>query len=409
MSRTTTTRRAVLAALVPAVIAACSGSRRSNGEAATTTSDLRSTSATTATATTATTAVVSTAGPTTSTQNVESTVATTVANSAEVSTTAPPTVVGYFPPATGPWDTARPDDAGWSSAGLERVVDLVSAANSTTFMMLSGGRVLTEQYFGSATAESVQDIASCQKSITSTLLGIARDRGLLSFADTVSTYLPAGWSNAQPADEARITVYHLMTMSSGLSPRNLRKDVEPGTKFVYNTDAYQKLRRVLEVAAGLDINSISRAWLFDGVGMDESAVWVERPQAASTTDAVGDHAWGLRLTARNMCRFGLFAQRSGSWDGLALTTAGWFAEAWTPSPTAGDYGLLWWLVGRGRLRGVGAPVDWVAALGAQDQKIYVVPSLDLVVARQGAAAKESSDAQSNFDQQLATAILAARA
>ncbi len=51
----------------------------------------------------------------------------------------------------------------------------------------------------------------------------------------------------------------------------------------------------------------------------------------------------------------------------------------------------------------------MAALGAGDQKVFVVPSLDLVVTRQGAAAKEATEARSSFDGDLISALLAARA
>jgi hypothetical protein len=48
----------------------------------------------------------------------------------------------------------------------------------------------------------------------------------------------------------------------------------------------------------------------------------------------------------------------------------------------------------------GCPKDTVAALGKDDQKIYVVPSLDLVVTRFGDAADSSTPAISRFDAQF---------
>ena len=49
----------------------------------------------------------------------------------------------------------------------------------------------------------------------------------------------------------------------------------------------------------------------------------------------------------------------------------------------------------------------VAALGALDKKIYVVPSLDLIVVRHGKAAKEGGLAGSSFDQALWKRLMAA--
>jgi CubicO group peptidase (beta-lactamase class C family) len=313
---------------------------------------------------------------------------------------------GYVPGADDAWERVEPESAGWTTAGLTQVSELARQSNSRTLVMLSGGRILLEEYYG-ADAGYSQDIASCQKSVTSTLLGMAQQKGMLQIDQPVSNHLPAGWSKAPPADEASITVRHLMTMSSGLHPRTLRMDAEPGTTFVYNTAAYQKLRLVLEAVTDQDINTVSRAWMFDPIGVGPTATWA--PRGAGRSSDGEDADWGLVLTAREMTRFGLLSARQGRWDDRDLLDGSWYAEAWSSSPTQPDYGLLWWLLGKSRRGGPDAPADWVAALGAGDQKIYVVPSLDLVVARQGGPAGEAGDSTSSWDAQLMRTILAARA
>jgi CubicO group peptidase (beta-lactamase class C family) len=272
---------------------------------------------------------------------------------------------------------------------------------------LSGGRIVTESYFGSANENTTQDVASVQKSVISTLIGIARERGLLGLDDAVSKYLSAGWSRANSEHEAAVTLRHLMTHSSGLDPRTLRSVAPPGVMFDYNTPAYQKLRRVLEKVAGQDITSITRAWIFDKIAAPQTTFWRLRPN--TPPDPVGDPAWGLVMNAREMARFGLLASRRGRWGATAVVKATWFDEAWAPSQAEKDYGLLWWLMANRYERAPGIPSDWQAALGAGDQKIYAVPSLDLVVTRQGAPAAEASDTYSSFDLALFRAIAAARA
>ena len=272
--------------------------------------------------------------------------------------------------------------------------------------MISGGRILAESYFGGTSATTLRDVASVQKSIISTLIGIAVEDGLLSLDDPVSAYLPAGWSNADTSVEASITIRHLMTHSSGLNPRSMTSVAVPGTKFDYNTAAYQRLRPLLEEAAGQEINAITRGWIFDKIGPSDATSWQPR---ADEGDADGGEGWGLSMTARDMARFGLLAVRRGQWAGTSVVSAAWFDDAWASSAEKADYGLLWWLMGKGRVRGPGVPEDWVAALGARDQKIYVFPSLDLVLIRQGLAAQEETENVSNFDRVLFNAIVAARA
>jgi CubicO group peptidase (beta-lactamase class C family) len=286
-------------------------------------------------------------------------------------------------------------------------VDVVGRSNSRTFIMLSGGRILTEAYWGGAETTSTMDVASCQKSVMSSLVGIAVDRGMLALEDPVSIYLGDAWSNAAVEDEQQITVLHLLTMTSGLDVRRLTKAAEPGAIWAYNTDAYQKLRPVVEVATGMGIDTLTRQWILGPIGASAGAQWAERSNAAP--DATGAIPWGLKLTVRDMARYGLLVQRSGTWGDEQIVPATWLEQALSPIPQKADYGYLWWLLGRGHLAQAGAPEDMVAALGALDQKIYVVPSADLVVARQGLAAGGGSDSESDFDTALIKVILAARA
>ena len=233
-------------------------------------------------------------------------------------------------------------------------------------------------------------------------MGVARDEGLLGLDDTVTSYLGAGWSAAAEADEALITVRHLLTMTSGLGPQTLKAKTPPGEVWEYNTNAYQKLRPVLEAAIGQGIDSLTRAWLLDTVGASEQATWRQR----RTQDPTGDRLWGLELTVRDMARFGLMAMRGGMWGDTRVLPDGWLDESWTPIPQNAGYGYLWWLLGAIALS-PGVPDDAVAALGAADQKIYVIPSIGLVCCRQGSAAGTETEAESPFDQALLEALLAA--
>ena len=350
----------------------------------------------------------STGEPTSTERRPTTTVATGPATTGPATTTAvPSTPDAYFPPAAGAgeWATITAADAGYTEPGLADVVALVEGSNSQSLVVLSAGRIVAEHYWRGADEATTRDVASVQKSVVSTLVGMARDRGLLELDEPVSSFLGEGWSRAEPKDEAAISVLHLLTMTSGLSPRNLRSAAPPGTVWDYNTDAYQRLRLVLERAAELDINTITNEWLFVPIGSDSPTRWAAR---GAMTDSMGEPTWGLQLTAREMARFGLLAMRAGQWGDEQLTASDWFDEAWAPIEQNADYGYLWWLLGRGRAGQPGEFLDLVAALGAADQKIYVSPASDLVLARQGAAADGASEAQSDFDAALVTALSRAR-
>lgn len=145
----------------------------------------------------------------------------------------------YFPPAAGTWETITAAAAGFDQAKLDEVSTFVQQSNSTTFMVLYDGRILVEKYWGTATATTLKDVASAQKSVLSMLMGTLIANGILSLDDTVTSVLGEGWSNATVAQEAPITLRHILTMTSGLDA-SLGYAAPPGTAWLYNTDAYHR-------------------------------------------------------------------------------------------------------------------------------------------------------------------------
>jgi CubicO group peptidase (beta-lactamase class C family) len=118
--------------------------------------------------------------------------------------------------------------------------------------------------------------------------------------------------------------------------------------------------------------------------------------------------------ARDMARFGLLNLNKGIWntDTLMKDTAYFRAMTNTSQNLNKAYGYLWWLNGKASGMAPGyqivfpgplmsnAPTDMFAALGKNDQKIYVVPSTNMVVVRQGNTAGGFSLAASAFDNVL---------
>ena len=328
-----------------------------------------------------------------------------VQDAAEVaSDTAPADPTLYFPPADGPWATVDPGDVGWDAAKLEAALDLAAERRSSGVVVLHRGRIMAERYWpvedpGPAYANQRQgetadghpkeDVASVQKSVVAMLAAIAAERDLLTFDDGVSNHLGAGWTQAPAEQEAAISIRHLLKMTSGLTPQ-LAYEADPDTRWRYNTPAYHHLLRIIAGAANQDREVVTSDWLTGRIGMRDSG-WAPRPW----TDA--DIAVGFVTTPRDLARFGLLVQARGAWDGAAVVEdARAVDETTRPSQDLNPaYGYLWWLNGQSfRLGAAGAarndgpliasaPPDLVAAQGALDKKLYVVPSLDLVVTRLG--------------------------
>ena len=73
----------------------------------------------------------------------------------------------------------------------------------------------------------------------------------------------------------------------------------------------------------------------------------------------------------------------GVWQGVRIVPADWIEQSVVPRFQALGYfgglffyGRFWWL---GRTLSGGQEVPWISAMGQGGQRIFIVPSLDLVV------------------------------
>lgn len=313
------------------------------------------------------------------------------------------------------WDSTEPARAGCDPAALEDAAAFASANNSTALLLVRGGRLVMERYWSGWVRMSAQPIFSAGKSVCATLIGAAIEDGKLKGLDQPAADFVPEWKGTP---KQAITLRHMLAMTSGVK---VARDApgpgedqfattaaqplehQPGQHWAYNTPVYRMLLRILEIATGEELNAYSRRRLTDRIGM-ENCSWDKQEK---------NWLW-FRCTPRDMCRFGLLSQREGKWNGKQIVKAGWFREMMKPSQTLNPaYGLLWWLNGSATMiRANGkpasgpmfpaAPADTRAALGAMDKKIYVIPSLDLVVARHGPAAAAGP---ASFDNELLKRIL----
>jgi CubicO group peptidase (beta-lactamase class C family) len=326
----------------------------------------------------------------------------------------------YFPGEAGDWERIELAAAGWDAAKLEAALDFARERRSSGVVILLDGKILVERNWDRGSIQggsgygsrqtpdgrAIEDVASVQKSVTSTLMAVALTKKLVSLDDTVAKHLGSGWSKASPEQEQSITLRHLVTMTSGLSDE-LAFEAPAGSKWRYNTPAYQLTMRVLAAASGLTPNDLTEQWLTGRIGMRETR-WIERPAMPGLL--------GLASTARDLARFGLLIQAGGKWAGKTIIENPEYLRAMLDSSQQLNpaYGYLWWLNGRRVVRAAGqeeaalipsAPKDLVAALGALGRKIYVVPSMGLVVTRIGANAQERGEP--SFDDELWKRLMAA--
>ncbi|MDA5195006.1 serine hydrolase domain-containing protein [Govanella unica] len=311
-----------------------------------------------------------------------------------------------------------PVDVSYDYKGVTSDIEGFMARNTAVGMIaIKGGRVVLERYRLGNRAETQWSVQSDSKSVTSTLVGAAiRDGAIHSVTDLVTRYIPELAGSAYDG----VTVRDLLQMSSGIdlhddyvNPESdyaklqkaytdsdpkavvkflatLRRAAPPGTKFSYSGSDTYLLGLIVRRTTGKSLAAYLSEKIWAPAGMEFDATWA--------LDAGGQElaAGGLRVTLRDMARFGLIALAEGKVKGKKIVPDDWFANA--TRVAAGDrlapgvlqgyepmgYGYQWWTMpcggGSNPIGGNGA----FAAMGVFGQQVFIMPKEDMVVVIQSA-------------------------
>lgn len=272
-----------------------------------------------------------------------------------------------------------------------------SYENINGIIVSKGSNVIFEEYYNNTSAETKHHIASVTKSVMSSLIGIAIDKGFInSVEDKISDFF-SEYKNHE------IKLKHLLTMTAPYPYEPWKEPLETLSKqphwlpyilenigkggeigpFKYSTASAHLLSIILEKSTGLSSRAFANDHLFNKIdveqipdysmeqfGFDElfgSKVrgWVKDPDGYSTG------GWGLNLSVREMSSFGQLYLNNGMFNGEQIVSKSW-VEASTLGHSNG-YGYMWWLIEEEELSAY-------AAIGDGGNMICVIPKYDLVVA-----------------------------
>ncbi len=315
----------------------------------------------------------------------------------------------YFPPiGSTTWETKTIESLGWNQSQVQPLLDYLEQKNTKSFMILHNGKIVMEYYFNGHTASDTWQWNSAGKTLVATTTGIAQQENLLNINNKVSDYLGTGWTSEPLTKENMITSRNLLTMTSGIDDAsdfvitsNLTYLADANSRWSYH-NVFQKLMDVVAAASNQTFETYFNAKLKDRIGMD--GFW--------------DNGIIYKIynsNTRSMARFGLLALNKGKWNNTQIINESFFNESITTSQNINpSYGYLWWLNGKNSFMIPGeqtqftgflvpnAPAEMYAAMGASDQRIYVVPSKKIVIVRMGNASDPSNPnfALSGFDDAL---------
>ncbi|GIF49454.1 CubicO group peptidase (beta-lactamase class C family) [Asanoa ferruginea] len=292
---------------------------------------------------------------------------------------------------------STPGPSGVSSRAIGALVDRLEAwSECHSIMVARHGHVIAEGWWAPYSADRPHLLYSLTKSFTSIAAGLTIADGLLALDDRVVDVLP----DHVPADISeqgrRITVHHLLSMTSGhdtdsleeawrLEPGDLVKGFlrvpfpEPeGTRHAYDNATTFVLARMVERVTGRGLPELLDERLFTPMGVDH-AEWDRVASGA----AFGFH--GLHLRTEVIAAFGQLLLNGGRWGDRQLVPREWVElatrrhiETQPEEDGSGDsdylrgYGYQFWMSRHG-----------YHGDGAFGQRCLVIPAHDLVVAITG--------------------------
>jgi CubicO group peptidase (beta-lactamase class C family)/dienelactone hydrolase len=326
-------------------------------------------------------------------------------------------------PASPSWDwaTASPESAGMDPARLEAAWVNLARRQTTSFVVVRHDKIVFERYAAGYSRARPHGTASMAKALVGGVtLMLAMNDGRIRPDDLASKYVPA-WRN--DAQRSKITIRHLATHTSGIEdaelddmphekltgwkgdfwkrlpppndPFSIARDRAPVLDLPGKEERYSNPGMAMLgycVTASLrggkdsDLRSLLRHRIMEplGVAPGEWSVGygtVSKVDGLSLVATWGGGAYSPNATAR----VGRLMLHGGNWEGRQLISPSVVRTATTNSGLPEHSGLAWWV--NKSLHGgkpwKSAPEDAFGGAGAKHQFLLVVPSLHLIVVRNG--------------------------
>ena len=245
----------------------------------------------------------------------------------------------------------------------------------------------------------LHDMRSVSKSVVSACIGIAIDMGMIESADQSIFDFFGEYNQFKKDGRENLTIEHFLTMTSGLewnedlpysNPENSeiqmdesndrigfvlsRKIVStPGSEWNYNGGTTEVLAEIIKKVSGQNVHEFAKKYLFGPIGITRSE-WTNSTGSDSPAAASG-----LRLTSRDMLKFGILYQKQGMFNEKQIIPESWVESSLTSHidrPSGGGYGYQFWILNFNDAHG-GHTIP--TAIGNGDQRIFLDSENDMIV------------------------------
>lgn len=262
---------------------------------------------------------------------------------------------------------------------------------ANSILLVKDNTIVHEEYYNDFKYNTEFNTYSVTKSFTSALVGIALDQELIGgIDDLIWDYFPNQTFENDSPNKQKVAIKHLLMMTSGfdyggdptLAPivegsraeyvLNRPVKYEPGTVWVYDSQAPSVLLRIIELQSNMTVDEFAAKYLFEPLQI-ENVLWTKDESDL----AFG--GFGLYLAPREMAKLGQLYLQGGVWNEKRIVSEAWINESTKDSmnsdikfiysvmPTEG-YGYLWWVY-----------EDYYTASGLHGQRIIVNPEQSYVL------------------------------
>jgi len=257
---------------------------------------------------------------------------------------------------------STPEEEGFSSKGLSEIFTYVKEKkpNIHSLLVVRNKKIVLDAYFYPFQSNLRHDIASCTKSVTSLLIGIAKDKGYLKSEDQlVSSFFPEIKLTGKGFES--LSIKDLLTMKSGLDCSGSNEDslfnelfpsdnwpkfifkipfvADPGRQFSYCSCNYYLLAEIIYRATGLAPEDFAKKYLFNELGI-KSVYWSKNKQGIN-------YGWGdLCLQPHDLAKIGQLLLDGGKWNNKTVISADWVKKAKsmnTVFSNGNGYGYGFWI------------------------------------------------------------------
>ena len=315
-----------------------------------------------------------------------------------------------------------PDHRSISQEALDTAVEYGTQTHSVALLVWHRGSLQLEHYWPGYDRQSRTDSGGMHATVLALAYGAAIEEGVIrSLDEPAATYLPEWRRDAH----AKIRIRDLLQMSSGIEYQAVSRNpwnrglrlflgsdvtalalsapisVEPGTRFEYNNLDPEILGIILQRASGKRYARYLSERIWNRLGVGDASVWLDRENGMARTFCC------LQTTARGWLAVGRSILDLGRVGNEQIAPAAWVLEMVRASGTNPGFGLQIWLGdagggGRGvsdarHVRALQSEPfvarDVVFLGGAGGQRVYIIPSRQLIIVRTGARRSDWDDAK----------------